>query len=91
LILFITVDKEIDRQQRKQLETDQRIPDAVAIFPIQNKANARDQATSKAEAAVKSPKKPDGPGELQSEILFTEYTKKIIASFWHYISGKLTN
>jgi hypothetical protein len=80
LILFITVDKEIDHEQREQLETDQRVPDAVAIFPIQNEANARDQDAGKTEAAVKSPKKPDGPGELQSEILFTEYTKKLKAS-----------
>lgn len=77
MILFITVDKEIDQQQRKQLKTDQRLPDTVAIFPIQNKANARDQATNKAEAAVKGPKKPDGPGELQLKILSVECTKKI--------------
>jgi hypothetical protein len=75
LILFITVDKKIDQQQRKQLETDQRIIDTVAILPIQNKANACDQGAGEAKAAVKCPKKPDGPGELQWEILFTEYTK----------------
>jgi hypothetical protein len=80
LILFITVDKEIDHEQRKQFETDQRLPDAVAIFPIQDKANARYQDAGKTEAAVKSPKKPDGPGKLQSEILFLEYTKKLKAS-----------
>jgi hypothetical protein len=76
LVLLITADKEIDQQECKQLKTDQRLPDAIAILPIQNKANARDQATGKAEAAVKGPKKPDGPGELQWESLLMEYTKK---------------
>jgi hypothetical protein len=70
LILFITVDKEVDRQQREQFKTDQGIIDAVAILPIQDKADPRDQDAGKAEAAVKSPKKPDGPGELQWEILY---------------------
>jgi hypothetical protein len=69
LILFIAVDKEVDHEQCKQFKTDQRYPDTVAILPIQNEADARDQEAGKAKAAVKGPKKPDGPGELQWESL----------------------
>jgi hypothetical protein len=36
---------------------------------MQNKAYTRDQDAGKAKAAVKGPKKPDGPGELQWESL----------------------
>jgi hypothetical protein len=54
LVLFVTIDKKIDHQERQQFETDQRCPDSFAIFPIQRQADTRDQDTGEAEAFIKS-------------------------------------
>jgi hypothetical protein len=59
------VDKKANRYHRKQLKTDQSMPDVLTIFPIQKKARAGDQETGEAKALVKGPKKPDGPKKLQ--------------------------